>query len=136
AGLGTQAATNPAIDVATLKFREDVPPTIKFREDVPPTIKFREDVPPTIKFREDGPPTIKFREDGPTVKFRDDGTTFNKFVDDPSPTLKFRDDVKSPLLDKPPPSDLATGPGNDQVFGPDPGDPVINPGGGFGGRGG
>jgi hypothetical protein len=107
-GLGTQVTTSPATDVTTLKFVEDNPPT---------TLKFRDDV-STIKFADDAPPTIKFREDVP-------------------PTIKFREDVKSPFADKPPLSDVATGPGNDMPpIGPgDPG-PVINPGGGFGGFGG
>jgi hypothetical protein len=103
AGIGTQVATSATVDVATLKFSEDAPPTIKFREDGPI-------------------PTVKFRDDVPTIKFREDVTTFNKFIDDPQPTLKFRDDVKAPVLDKPPPSDLTTGPGNDLPFpGPGPG---------------
>ena len=128
-GLGTQVATSPALDIATLKFTEDNPPTLnindvgtlKFSEDNPPTVKFRDDIPPTIKFREDGPQTLKFRDDvPPTIKFREDGPQ----------TLKFREDVKTPLLDKPPQSDVATGFGQ-PLFDPGPG-----PGGGFGGRGG
>jgi pregnancy-associated plasma protein-A len=116
--IGSQVATNPAIDVATLKFTEDAPPTLKFREDIPPpTLKFRDDVPPTLKFREDFPPTLKFR---------DDGATANKFIDDPQPppTLKFRDDIKNPAFD--------TGVAGDIP----PFDPGQGAGGGFGGRGG
>ena len=124
AGLGTQVTTgttplldsNPIADLATLKFRDDVPPTLKFRDDVPPTLKFRDDVPPTLKFRDDVPPTLKFRDDAPpTLKFRDDAP----------PTLKFRDDVKSPILDKPPITDTVTGPGGD--FQPPGPGPVSNP---------
>ena len=126
-------STNPAIDVATLKFREDIPPpTLKFRDDpVGPTVKFRDDpVGPTLKFRDDPVgPTVKFRDDPITIKFRDDGGT-QKFVDDPQPTLKFRDDIKAPVLDKPPFQDVATGPGGDVEL-PGPG-PVENP---FGQRG-
>jgi hypothetical protein len=164
--IGTQAVTNPAIDVGTVKFRDDNPPTLKFNEDVPPptikfqddappTLKFRDDVPPpTIKFQDDAPPTLKFRDDfpPPTIKFRDDSPPTLKFRDDfppptikfrddSPPTVKFRDDVKTPFLDKPPNSDVATGFGNDQPPigpGPDPG-PLFNPGfggGGFGGGGG
>jgi hypothetical protein len=142
ASIGTQVATNAAIDVATLKFNEDSPTnpnidlgTLKFSEDIPPpTLKFRDD-PVTVKFRDDVPPTIKFRDDqvGPTVKFRDDATikfrddgSTQKFLDDAPPTLKNRDDIKSPLADKPPAADVATGPGNDIQL-PGPG-PVINPG--------
>src|SRR3954471_19058045 len=137
ASIGTQVATNAAIDVATLKFNEDSPTnpnidlgTLKFSEDIPPpTLKFRDD-PVTVKFRDDVPPTIKFRDDqvGPTVKFRDDATikfrddgSTQKFLDDAPPTLKNRDDIKSPLADKPPAADVATGPGNDiQLPGPGP----------------
>jgi len=126
-GLGTQVAgttplldTAPSIDAATLKFKEDNPPTLKFRDDGG-TIQIS-DV-GTLKFREDNPPSIKFR-------------------DDVAPTLKFREDIKQPMLDKPPMADVATGFGGDlPQIGPGP---VFNPGpafgggfaGGFGGRGG
>jgi hypothetical protein len=134
AGLGTQVTTgttplldtNPAADLATLKFRDDSPPTLKFRDDVPPTLKFRDDIPPTPKFRDDTPPTLKFRDDvPPTLKFRDDTPPTLKFRDDAPPTLKFRDDVKQPILDKPPITDTVTGPGGDFPF-PGPG-PISNP---------
>ena len=136
AGLGAQVAkspvvdTNPNADLGTLKFVEDNPATLKFRDDPPPpSMKFRDDN-VTLKFRDDNPPTLKFNDDQGTIKFREDNP----------PTLKFRDDVKSPFLDKPPSTDVATGFGNDQFNPPGPG-PVINPGGGFGavglaGRGG
>jgi hypothetical protein len=142
AGLGDQVITPTlkfiedggtaiSADVGTLKFKEDNPPTLKFTEDGGTaiiadmgTLKFREDVPPpTLKFRDDVPTTLKFRDDVPqTLKFRDDVP----------PSLKFRDDVKQPLSDKPPITDTATGPGNDQFNPPGPG-PVINPGNPFGG---
>ncbi|MBI3368468.1 MAG: hypothetical protein HY021_08515 [Burkholderiales bacterium] len=129
-GLGSQViGTTPILDVGpgpTLKFSDDQPPgTLKFRDDGPVTLKFRDDLPTTLKFSDDpAPGTLKFRDDGPV-------------------TLKFRDDVKQPVFDKPPISDVATGPGGDINF-PGPG-PVFNPGpqfggggfsGGFGGRGG
>ncbi|MDF0675978.1 MAG: tyrosinase family protein [Nitrospira sp.] len=75
-------------DIATLKFRDDIPPTLKFRDDIA-TLKFRDDIPPTLKFRDDSPPTIKFRDDTPTMKFSDDGGTL-KVADDgvtPGPGL-------------------------------------------------
>ena len=131
AGLGSQVAgtnplldTNPQADLGTLKFREDNPPTLKFRDDGP-TLNISDLG--TLKFREDNPPTLKFRDDGPTNAIADFGT------------IKFRDDATTnPIADKPPSSDVATGPGNDVFNPPGPGPvinpgPVFNPGGGFGG---
>jgi len=136
ASIGTQKPTLPAIDHVgpSLKFIDDGPtlaaidnvgPSLKFIDDGG-TLKFRDDNPPTLKFRDDHPPTLKFRDDNPpTLKFRDDPTT-----------LKFRDDVKMPIHDKPPPSDVATGFGNDVGGIPHgPGDPGPLIGGGLHQRG-
>ncbi len=114
-GTTKPVVTLPAVDVITLKFRDD-PITLKFRDD-PITFKFRDD-PITLKFRDD-PITLKFRDDPITLKFRDDPITF-KFRDDPI-TLKFRDDLgtlkfredvaTTPAVDigKPPAADLPGG---------------------------
>jgi hypothetical protein len=114
---------------ATLKLRDDVPPTLKFNEDGP-SLKFRDDVPPTLKFNDDGPslkfrddnpPTLKFRDDTPpTLKFRDDGVGTLAQID-VGPTLKVRDDVKLPGSDKPPALDQPKAPVSDQGPFPPPG---------------